>query len=141
MSDIRARLAEALRKAMFEDPDWAFVGNPNQLADALLSLPGIAIVELPEADTDGRFRFRGSCYVYADPEDGLIMTQRGTTHGVATEARETAAALLAAAIAAEQAELCDEWLAAVAGMTEIDRAPYDDPQTYADTMDPNGNRL
>ncbi|MEE3066533.1 MAG: hypothetical protein VYA67_21760 [Actinomycetota bacterium] len=35
----------------------------------------------------------------------------------------------------------DEWRAAVADMTEMERAPYDDPQTYADTMAPDGTRL
>lgn len=71
-------------------------------ARAVMARPGIAVVELPEADPNGLFWFRENCYVYVDPEDALIMTQRGTTHGTAGEARETAAALLAAADAAEQ---------------------------------------
>lgn len=31
-----------------------------------------------------------------------------------------------------------EWRCAVNDLTEFDRAPYDDPQTYADTMSPDG---
>jgi hypothetical protein len=62
---------------------------------------GVAVVELPKPDEDGRFWFREVCYVYVDPEDQMIMTQRDTTHGDADDARETAAALLAAADAAE----------------------------------------
>lgn len=33
-----------------------------------------------------------------------------------------------------------EWHRAVDDMTEMDRAPYDDPQTYDDTMTPDGVR-
>lgn len=35
----------------------------------------------------------------------------------------------------------DEWRSAVVDMSELDRARYDDPQTYADTMTPDGDRL
>jgi hypothetical protein len=35
----------------------------------------------------------------------------------------------------------DEWRAAVAGLTETERAPYDEPEVYADTMSPDGDRL
>lgn len=31
-----------------------------------------------------------------------------------------------------------EWRAAVANLSEFERAIYDDPQTYADTMAPDG---
>jgi hypothetical protein len=34
----------------------------------------------------------------------------------------------------------DEWCAAVNDFTEWDWAPYDDAETYADTMDLNGVR-
>lgn len=34
----------------------------------------------------------------------------------------------------------EEWRCAVRDLTVADRAPYDDPQTYADTMDLDGNR-
>jgi hypothetical protein len=64
---------------------------------------GYGIVKLPEPDEHGRFWFRETCYVYVDPEDGMIMTQRNTTHGFADEARQTAAALIAAANEADQA--------------------------------------
>jgi hypothetical protein len=43
MSDIRARLAAALRL----NGDTCTRANADHLADVLLSLPGIAIVELP----------------------------------------------------------------------------------------------
>lgn len=33
-----------------------------------------------------------------------------------------------------------EWRAAVIDMSEVERAPYDEPQTYADTMSPDGIR-
>lgn len=35
----------------------------------------------------------------------------------------------------------DEWRAAVASLTEAERALYDDQQTYADSMSPDGTRL
>lgn len=35
----------------------------------------------------------------------------------------------------------DEWRAAVAGMSEMDRAGYDEPETHADLMSPEGARL
>lgn len=38
-------------------------------------------------------------------------------------------------------DISDEWHAAVADLTEFERAPFDDPQTYADTMAPDGTRL
>jgi hypothetical protein len=34
----------------------------------------------------------------------------------------------------------DEWRREVGGMSEADRAPFDDPQKYADTFDLNGDR-
>lgn len=33
-----------------------------------------------------------------------------------------------------------EWGRAVDDMNELERAPYDDPQAYADTMSPDGVR-
>lgn len=44
MSDLRTRLADALRM----NGDTCTRANAEYLADVLLSLPGIAIVELPE---------------------------------------------------------------------------------------------
>ena len=38
-------------------------------------------------------------------------------------------------------DISDEWAAAVAELTEVEHAPYDDPQTYADTMAADGTRL
>lgn len=37
-------------------------------------------------------------------------------------------------------DISDEWRAAVAELTESDRAPYDDPMTYADLMAADGTR-
>jgi hypothetical protein len=34
----------------------------------------------------------------------------------------------------------EEWRDAVRDLNEADRAPFDDPLTYADTFDPNGVR-
>jgi hypothetical protein len=34
----------------------------------------------------------------------------------------------------------DEWRAAVAELTEAERAAFDDPQTYADLLAPDGTR-
>ncbi|WP_272871862.1 hypothetical protein [Mycolicibacterium fortuitum] len=34
----------------------------------------------------------------------------------------------------------DEWPRAAAELTEFERAPYDDPQTYADTYAADGTR-
>lgn len=57
MSDVRARIADALREAI---PEWfaktAYGPSGESVADVLLSLPGIALVELPEPDGQpGRF--------------------------------------------------------------------------------------
>lgn len=41
MTDIRSRLADALREHRF---DWPVADRPEAMADVLLSLPGIAIV-------------------------------------------------------------------------------------------------
>ena len=38
-------------------------------------------------------------------------------------------------------DISDEWRAAVAELTESDRASYDDPMTYADLMAADGTRL
>lgn len=35
----------------------------------------------------------------------------------------------------------EEWRSAVAELTEMDRARYDEPEVYADTMSPDGDRL
>jgi hypothetical protein len=88
VTDIRARLADALRGT----DRYLSGSDPDQLADVLLSLPGIAIVELPEPNTIAvaagdlvEFRIVGGDSVLYQP-DG---------------ARRVAAALLAAADAAE----------------------------------------
>lgn len=106
MTDVRTRLADALRKAMFCDPEWAFVGNPEQLADAILSLPGIAIVELPEAEKldHGMTNYGVAKAMTADRFPGQV-GRPGSLHWISPqEARLQAAALLAAANAAEAAQ-------------------------------------
>lgn len=88
MSDIRARLVDAL-----QNQDGWDLFTPEAAVDVLLSLPGIAVVELPALPssgvvTDGRWVLDQSWY--ADQR----MRPRS--------AREHAAALLAAANAAAQ---------------------------------------
>lgn len=120
MSDLRARLADVLGDAFINVPagvnddfSWA-----NYLADVLLSLPGIAIVELPEPDST---RYEGDEHEHEDrlcwmPGDDFEISvwQRAEIQRCgygwgdmepisATEGRTIAAALLASADAAEQA--------------------------------------
>jgi hypothetical protein len=101
--DIPQRLTDALRE------QWFIVDTPEDLADVLLSLPGIAIIELPEPDSDGdkrlwRFLDHGEyehviwpSHLY--PEDDISISGIGGYN--ISEARALAAALLAAANAAE----------------------------------------
>lgn len=113
MSDLRARLADALRKEL----SWVALEriNPVRLADVLLSLDGIAIVELPAADST---RYEGDDVPSTDRlawfPDGEFSVSRWNYPEVQIEyrgeplepvairtARALAAALLAAADAAE----------------------------------------
>jgi hypothetical protein len=115
MSDIRQRLADALDQAWdtwmtapHDDPDkrlesplWTYV------ADVLLSLPGIAIVELPETQATNSVKTdfgRFVEYWHHPPRDRIersITTYEAPTLMRAETARALAAALLAAANAAE----------------------------------------
>lgn len=115
MTDIRTRLADALQEASGK---WmtAEVENRDEnleqpyyvyMAQALLSLPGIAIVELPEEDEDAGWSAHNSrwfSYV-GEGDDGRIGVRPHLScdwlHPAA--ARRFAAALLAAADAAEAA--------------------------------------
>ena len=72
----------------------------DRVLDALKQA-GYTVVALPKPAEMGRFYYRGLNFVHAD-SDGLVITDRGTTFGDADEAREMAAALLAAADAAEE---------------------------------------
>lgn len=61
MSDLKAALTEALREALdgYEDI-FAAYQNADSIADVLLALPGVAVIQLPEPD-------------YTDePEDGEV---------------------------------------------------------------------
>jgi hypothetical protein len=119
MSDVRATLAEALRKAMFEDPEWGMVFNPDRLADAVLAAPGVTTIALPEPtstredDEDDESAHRLGWWQNGSP---YYITQWGYPNEVqiaydgealepidVNEARFLAAALLAAADAAEAA--------------------------------------
>lgn len=90
MTDLRAHLTDALALEFRDDPlspceiTATFASH---LADVLLRLPGIAIVELPEAHEDVRI-YKRSIWILTN----------ALTPGYA---REIAAALLAAANAAE----------------------------------------
>lgn len=103
MTDIRTRLADALQEAINNVPvgvpdatDW-----PSHIADVLLSLPGIAILELPEVDLERGFITEPGMW-------SINLTERKTSMAVGrdrqwspTDLREFAAALLATANAAE----------------------------------------
>jgi hypothetical protein len=112
MTDIRTRLADALKEhrsisrhtGVYCTCDgWKWSPQVDwfqHLADVLLSLPGIAIVELPDkSDEDGYFITFHPDVSVAVPE-GRIDWLDGSERS-AFEARKLAAALLAAANAAE----------------------------------------
>lgn len=120
MSDLRARLADALRKHRgfpahcvcgWESKDgWKSTSEKHEhhLAGVLLSLPGIAIVELPEPNSSRRPAFDGkdddrwfTPLGQVTRWGTLIQRSDGVTARPA-EARAVAVALLAAANAAEQ---------------------------------------
>lgn len=124
MTDIRTRLADALHRAMSRiiggvapDGMWA----PEYLADVLLALPGIAIVELPEPDGTGGITQEtwrvGNLTVETMGDAVLWPTGHKAGYGLHCDeehshngcqsiwARRLAAALLAAANAAEAVEV------------------------------------
>ncbi|WP_094359966.1 hypothetical protein [Mycobacterium marinum] len=95
MADIREKLAEALAEH--------YEIAARRFADVLLSLPGIAIVELPEPN----YRYRNGDPTWRGDEWSIIGAGAGrieihaTTKLTAANASELAAALLAAAAASE----------------------------------------
>lgn len=93
MTDIRTRLADALRRSVpYNIAPTAIVEWSNATADVLLSLPGIAIVELdPNMVEDWDLTISNGIITDADPQDSWS----------ARTARWFAAALLAAAAAAD----------------------------------------
>lgn len=113
MTELRERLAKALQQAMFGDPEWGMVCNPERLADAVLALPGVAIVALPDADDPDTWEYSGGTHSWTVPngddcsEDEQVFTSRhgdveiGLDRYTPDDARQLAAALLAAANAAE----------------------------------------
>lgn len=117
MTDIRTRLADTLAEFMPES-DGGQDGSLNlRIADALLSLPGIAIIELPElmgdrshvADSirNQAMWTTGDSWATLNPDTTVEFESDGqkvygTLAGPA-DARTLAAVLLAAANAAEQA--------------------------------------
>lgn len=97
MTDIFTRLADVLHKQ-----GYPYTGQLSKAIDALLSLPGIAIIELPRPHLDQSWRFNDSGeweYTYVRGDDEIVVS--GTGSYTVSEARELAAALLAAVNAAE----------------------------------------
>jgi hypothetical protein len=89
MTDIRARLADALHEKFL----WMLRETANEIVDYLLSLPGIAIVELPEGNPWDLSVIRVHCLGAELPATSPAM------------ARAVAANLLAAAAAVQAQEL------------------------------------
>lgn len=116
VTDIRARLADALKKIDYDSIMYGDKKTFLEQADALLSLPGIAITELPEPDST---RYDGDehepedrlCWLPGDDFEVSVWNQgevqrEGFGWGdleplSVAEARTVAAALLAAANATE----------------------------------------
>jgi hypothetical protein len=114
MSDVRARLGNALREHRpLRQQDKCvcgseFIGFDEHRADVLLSLPGIAIVQLPAPDSDGEWDGQddhvGWWASTGRNDDGIL----GVLPHIMGDwlhpnaARRFAAALLAAADAAER---------------------------------------
>jgi hypothetical protein len=112
MSDVRARIANALAAHASgedgcicgEDDHLAFDYWARHVADVLLSLPGIAVVELPEPEPESQQWCNDAWFVDVDgdidstrPIWASMMRSRLSASG----ARRFATALLAAANAAE----------------------------------------
>ncbi len=104
MTDIKTRLADALREFHRGAEGVSVTDWTHEISDALLSLPGIAIVELP--DTAGissqhiRFGPGGDCEYDCCPP--WVRDDDSDIDFGLDEVRRYAAALLSAANAAEQ---------------------------------------
>lgn len=119
MTDIRTRLVGALREKLAAICDSDYARWADHFADVLLSLPGIAIVELPEPDSnhyDGEYGgpadrpgWLDICLdidgvdvsVWNPGEVQIGLRQEPLNPICANDARKLAAALLAAANATE----------------------------------------
>jgi hypothetical protein len=109
VSDVRARLARAVIYELFDEAGRE--EHALRVADKLLALPGLAIVELPEPDPDIGSYFDAGCGAIAHVSAGdvrlhstaWISGPHGGIYRSPNKARELAAALLAAAKAAEPA--------------------------------------
>ena len=108
-NELRDRIAELLiihpsgLRAVGDPPDW-----PWAVADAILALPGIAVVELPGPD-DGRDDWLDTVVrtglSKGCPRSVDVELDPGTVIGLSVEyARDLAAALLAAAEHAERGQ-------------------------------------
>lgn len=101
MTDIRARLIDVLSK-----PSLCSTETPESLANILLSLPGIAIVELPDAagisSQHIRFGLGTDCEYDCCPP--WVRDDETNIDFGLDEVRRYAAALLAAANAADPQE-------------------------------------
>ncbi len=113
MSDVRARLAEALRghqrNPYGQHDGWWECScstdephTPEHMADVLLSLEGVAIVALPEPDSHSPESWVGKS-VTATRGLGRVRCYIDDARFTVPAARELAAALLAASDAAEAA--------------------------------------
>jgi hypothetical protein len=112
MSDICAYLIDALREkygGMEFTDQLGFPRDAYEILDVLLSLPGIAIVELPTSHSDKVWRFfdhgESEYVTTGHPYDEIRVSGIGTY--TSAEARAFAAALLAAANAVEQPTAVD----------------------------------
>jgi hypothetical protein len=99
MSDVRQLLTDALTGMVGELGAKTKRGDAEIAADELLSLPGIAIVELPEQPWDDPF-----AVAVVPHSTDLILIWEGRPIGAVTVpyARTSSAALLAAADKAEK---------------------------------------
>lgn len=129
MTELRALIAEALWK-QYASGLWHLASCSHipkefgelgegersywyRYADVLLALPGVAVVELPDADDPDTWEYSGGTHSWTVPngddcsEDEQVFTSRhgdveiGLDRYTPDDARQLAAALLAAANAAE----------------------------------------
>lgn len=116
MSDLRARIAEALRKLDYETTGGDLASRSmmsfEHWADTVLSLPGVAVVELPEAMPRGQTEWPDDAAFRVGERSVVRVFGKAVRWGdskyPAGHARALAAALLAAADAADAADAVGE---------------------------------